>query len=978
VRRGKCAHCRSTLQSRIMQNVGEGYSCDTCQVALGARGVARYTCPNLACSRRVAVGHAVHFCHACILANANNGSAAVVPQPAARLPAPPRIEHTSAPYRPGPTQEHRCYRELPRSVHPLWLVTLREAAQLVLDKHMAGDVAALDSALLLLIDLPGTRLRLDGMAGGRARTHRRLTARLSLPIQDAWVHDQHDQELPKMHSSFPRAIALARAGLFAKAASSLLASTEGGMYSGDNAPGIIRALHPQEVDIPNAAYQGAVRPNIADAIKRVRRRGVAPGPSGWTWELLAPLAKADAPLTERVLDCLVTRFLAADCAELLRERLTSSRLILLSKKGAPANANPRPVAIGELFLRLASHACMPDNPQALLEPTQVGVGTPGGVEKVIHWARDAHENGQILLTLDMRNAFNTVKRAAMAARLSELASAHSHWANACALFNAAYVRQSNLFSRWGVFHSASGSRQGCVFGGLLFATVLHGALRPLVEKYPGLRSFAFLDDLTIAFHPNASRSAGAFVAELKAALEPLGLALNETKSHYLHPDLHAAVAELDAHGFQRQNGMIKVLGSFIGDDNATAGQLAKISAGHAEFFKLLQSEELHRGVAYDLLRYAGVPRLNHAVRTHRPSVSADATQIFDAHIMETARRLLDISDSENLLGPAAYAQLTLPLAQGGFALPQISGLREMAYNASTAQFGPNPAAAAQSQAERTRAYWGRIREELHEQSEPVHRARLLSCEGPGCWLLYSSHFATSLEWRIAAQVRLRAQVLGLPDIQCKECGERADAMSFADHAFLCRKVTGYTAIHRHDRVLNAIMACLRRHMFVVVEAHTGMHEGSQKADFILYAPALRGRLVVDVSLTHPCAKTSVATAAIDAGSAARAREQQKCNKHGEAARSLGCAFSPWVFESFGRWGEQVTADMLKLESMTADPGAFRRDIRKTIAMAIQSGNADMLAHAVMSATHGLIGPARPECHLASAHKQLRRTLLGSE
>jgi len=201
-------------------------------------------------------------------------------------------------------------------------------------------------------------------------------------------------------------------------------------------------------------------------------------------------------------------------------------------------------------------------------------------------------------------------------------------------------------------------------------------------------------------------------------------------------------------------------------------------------------------------------------------------------------------------------------------------------------------------------------------------------------------------------------------------------MSFADHAFLCRKVTGYTAIHRHDRVLNAIVACLRRHLFVVAEAQTGMHEGSQKADFIVFAPMLGGRLVVDVSLTHPCAKTLVEAASITAGSAARAREEQKREKHGEAARRLGCSFSPWVFESFGRWGEQVTADMLKLEAMTTDPVAFRRDMRRTIALAIQSGNADMLAHAVMDATRGLIGPARPECHLPAAHKQLRRALLG--
>ena len=159
-----------------------------------------------------------------------------------------------------------------------------------------------------------------------------------------------------------------------------------------------------------------------------------------------------------------------------------------------------------------------------------------------------------------------------------------------------------------------------------------------------------------------------------------------------------------------------------------------------------------------------------------------------------------------------------------------------------------------------------------------------------------------------------------------------------------------------------------------------MHEGSQKADFIVTAPTLRDTLCVDVSPTHPCAKSVVADSAATPGYAATCREREKNEKHAAAAHEMGMIFAPWVFETFGRWGSQVSADLAKLEMFVSSPLAFRAALRRAIAIGVQRGNAAMLVHAVRGTFHG---PARPSCKLAPAARQLMRdnaprTDLGAE
>jgi len=80
----------------------------------------------------------------------------------------------------------------------------------------------------------------------------------------------------------------------------------------------------------------------------------------------------------------------------------------------------RPVAVGETWRRLAgkvlAKATVPEL-RSHFEPLQMGVGTSGGCEAIVHvvrqWlARNRHDVNRVLLTLDLKNAFNSVDRSA--------------------------------------------------------------------------------------------------------------------------------------------------------------------------------------------------------------------------------------------------------------------------------------------------------------------------------------------------------------------------------------------------------------------------------------------------------------------------------------------------------------------------------------------------------------------------------------
>jgi len=85
----------------------------------------------------------------------------------------------------------------------------------------------------------------------------------------------------------------------------------------------------------------------------------------------------------------------------------------------------RPIAVGEVLRHLASHLCCfdvhPSLPGVFLP---YGQGIPGGLEAAIHATRHyisqkASDSTFVLLTIDMKNAFNECNHFAFSARIDD-------------------------------------------------------------------------------------------------------------------------------------------------------------------------------------------------------------------------------------------------------------------------------------------------------------------------------------------------------------------------------------------------------------------------------------------------------------------------------------------------------------------------------------------------------------------------------
>ena len=81
-----------------------------------------------------------------------------------------------------------------------------------------------------------------------------------------------------------------------------------------------------------------------------------------------------------------------------------------------SDGGPRPIAVGSFYRRLATKVALRPLSSELgqqLRPVQLGYGSPGGCEAAVHASRQFLENlsdNEVLIKIDMRNAFNTVRR----------------------------------------------------------------------------------------------------------------------------------------------------------------------------------------------------------------------------------------------------------------------------------------------------------------------------------------------------------------------------------------------------------------------------------------------------------------------------------------------------------------------------------------------------------------------------------------
>ena len=117
--------------------------------------------------------------------------------------------------------------------------------------------------------------------------------------------------------------------------------------------------------------------------------------------------------------------------------------------------------------------------------------------------------------------------------------------------------------------------------------------------------------------------------------------------------------------------------------------------------------------------------------------------------------------------------------------------------------------------------------------------------------------------------------------------------------------------------------------------------------------------LIDVRISHPCARTYVERAAREPGYTARLGEAAKrgIRAYQQMARDLGGQFSPFVLEAHGRFGASAWRVVCAMAARAADLSPFPRederffryDLTRRLSLALQRGNGLLLQQALLRA-----------------------------
>ena len=435
-------------------------------------------------------------------------------------------------------QVNPLWRVLPTQVHEMWI----SIVQPWLSQYLAADDEFFRTTLLLsFLDLPAQHLQTPHGSGARGiRTLKRSLAARQ-PIEVPSRPGSGPDSKPASQKTISRVVGLMNRGLIGKAMRTL--------SQGPIAPATqqtlsdLRLLHPRRSgDIRRSGERRdidillTVDPQAIAAIVRRMCTGAAPGPSGWTAELLLPLVTDDeclSGLSEIIKDMCNGRLRGE-----ARERLCAAKLIGLRKQ--QPNGGTRPIAMGEVLYKIAGQyqlSLIPNGPGSMFPKIQFGVGIKAGIDKAFHETtmlleeKDDQGGERMALLIDFCNAFNSVSRHAIDRALQK---AGAPLARLRKFFLWSYDEPSILgfydgSMLMGVINSESGVKQGDPLGPFLFALAAQSVFEKACEECKGV---AFLDDFTLV--GSARALANAFrILESEAAM--IGLQMNRTKCKIFAP-----------------------------------------------------------------------------------------------------------------------------------------------------------------------------------------------------------------------------------------------------------------------------------------------------------------------------------------------------------------------------------------------------------------------------------------------------------
>lgn len=415
--------------------------------------------------------------------------------------------------------------------------------------------------------------------------------------------------------------------------------------------------------------------------------GSAPGPSLWSPKYLHEIALN--PEAKKGIVALLRMLLNDEMSAELKQLFLASHLLAIPKIKDGAQAGLRPIAVGDVFLRLASRVAfskLPSGQRLFPNNIQMGCNIKGGPQAAIHaiqTALHAHKDN-VLLTSDFKNAFNKINRiAVIKALLSKEAVKDVH-----SIFYSLYSQAAPLliFDKQGRLHSIissdTGVRQGDALASLAYDLTVEHIYARIKKDHTDVVVIAVHDDLHFVGRPDAVLRAFNKL-QLLCSEPSLGLSLCTSKCVLFHParqaPSHEHLKTLAAEaGIQFKSGRIVVLGTPIGEDkdDITATLKEKTDAYLDRCMTVLTHKDIHPKTAYTLITKCVIPKMMHIARTLLPSSAHQIMRHFDNKVLTLVSKVLKLPAN---MPAHLRAHIGLPVSKGGLAIRQYSSLHKLAF-----------------------------------------------------------------------------------------------------------------------------------------------------------------------------------------------------------------------------------------------------------------------------------------------------------
>jgi hypothetical protein len=429
--------------------------------------------------------------------------------------------------------------------------------------------------------------------------------------------------------------------------------------------------------------------------------GSAASPSGWTGSLVACIAEDETCLEALTLltYLIANNLLPENC----RQAILQCRLVALQKNGDPND--PRPIAIGEVFWKIAAFYCTglsEEHFHDIFAPIQFGHGEAGGSQTAIHLLQAelqlAGPNSAALL-LDQSNAFNTADRHKMIEAVYKdprLAYLHSivqfgYGGNPTDLF---ITEHGKIIV---TIKSKTGARQGCPLGTLLFCLFFNPIIKDITTQssslptpsYPTqltgkIKSIAICDDLNQV----AERPMDTITLFDRANAHP-SMNVNAKKTTILWPHNTLPPSDLvkacKSRNINLATKTTQTLGCIIGCDEDTQAMHASESVKSVnKLLNIIQLPEIPKQMAFAILRLCCNTQINHMLRCYPPSITTDACLVFDDLISNAYLNIhqqppLTSPNTSRLQAEANACDIELSIKRGGLGLRKSADIRQQAF-----------------------------------------------------------------------------------------------------------------------------------------------------------------------------------------------------------------------------------------------------------------------------------------------------------